>query len=80
MNSRKFVDKNPGENLRLKFLIFPGACVLRRGSCLSLVSRQSMGGELASISVDKKVGSTKALGLHSSMAGVPLSSPDPVHG
>lgn len=44
------------------------------------MSRQSVGETLASISVEKRVGSMKVLGLHRSMADVPLSTPNPGHG
>lgn len=54
MNSWKFVEKNPGEKFEIEEVTHFSRWLCPEKGFLSLVSRQSVGETLASISVEKR--------------------------
>ena len=62
MNSKKFVEKNPGEKFEIEEVTHLSWWLRPEKGFLSLVSRQSVGDTLASISVDQKGREYKGVG------------------
>lgn len=62
MNSKKFVEKNPGEKLEIEEVTHFSWWLCPEKGFLSLVFRQSVGDTLTSISVGKKGREYKGVG------------------